>query len=200
MARYLTEAEITEKLLLKRAHFRRHGLRSQFVQYLPGAARLMYDGAHAWVVLPGARHQLQGQSFQVAQNRGERWDFLSRYMGDGVRVEFLGRQKSALGRLCDVVHVEDYKFGGVSFRALVDAGTRLPVAEEYPADDPALRHRFLSFGQEGEAWVWHQLARVELRAGRHRDTLSVAYGSVPDAAFESPAQRPHLTIQGKAES
>ena len=196
---YQTEAEIREGWQLDQSFFRKRGLHSQFARTLPGNARLVYDGARAWMVLSNTRHQVTGERFRVIQNQAERWDFLSRYLGDGVQVTYLEQQENAAGKAFEVVKVEDFKFGGVPFRALFDETTHLPVSEEYPADDPTLQNRFLEYGKEGDAWVWHQVERNRQRAGG-RDTLAVEYGPVPDEIFSVGAAEPAWISTKHAES
>ena len=199
MTRFQTEVEVQERLRVGRSFFRKHGLRSQFARYLPGGARLVYDGERAWMVLSGARHPVEGESFRVVQNRAERWDFLSRYMGDGLQVTYLGSQANAAGREFAVIRVEDFKFGGVSFRSLFDAETHLPVAEEYPAEEPTLQYRFLEYREEGEAFIWHQVETRRLQARTWPDTLAVGYDAVPDEIFGAESVEPAWMLDRIAE-
>lgn len=60
-----------------------------------------------------------------------------------------------------------------------------------------MRRRFLEYGREGEAWIWHQVEHVELRPGGRRDTLTVAYERLPDAVFRVAPREPLLALIGK---
>jgi hypothetical protein len=78
--------------------------------------RFVYDGERGWVEVYGDRHALKGTGLREVQKRAERWDFLSRYLGDGIRVSYVGKRREG-ERIEDVIEVEDYKF-----RWVADAG------------------------------------------------------------------------------
>ena len=185
MERSMTAVEVQERLAVGRYFYKSYDLRSKYAQYLPGGGRLVYDGVQAWIDIKGVRHQVEGEQSWVIQNRAERWDFLSRYLGDGVQVSYMGLQESNVGKSYHVVEVVDLKFGSISFRALFDARTHLPVAEEYPIKRPELRKRFLAFEPVKDALLWTQVETTRLNARRGaKDTLAVNYAEISDEVFE----------------
>lgn len=199
LRRGVTQSEIADQLEARQSFFKHTGTRSLYAQTLPGGGRVVWDGRAGWVVVEGLAHQVQEDSAWVIQNRAERWDFLSRYVGDGLQLTYLGSQARGEGHGYDVIRVDDFRFGGVSYRALFDRRTRLLVAEEYPADDPALRRRFLAYGNIGGAHLWQQVESSSLLSAR-RDTLAVSYGPVPDNVFDLGGTDSTLVLKGHEES
>ena len=70
----------------------------------PGEAR-GYDGRQSWHLRYGLLLPPRDQSYSA-----ERWDFLSRFRGDGLIVEYVGRRKMQY-RALEAVRVLDTKFG-----------------------------------------------------------------------------------------
>jgi len=195
----VTASEIADMLQLRHSFFRHTGTRSLYAQALPGGGRVVWDGRAGWMVVEGLAHRVQEDSAWVIQNRAERWDFLSRYVGDGLQLTYLGIQAPGHGQGYDVIRVDDYRFGGVSYRALFDRRTHLLVAEEYPADDPTLRKRFLEYGDIRGAHLWQQIESSSLLS-RGSDTLAVSYGPVPDHVFALGSPDSALVLEGHEES
>lgn len=141
-----SRAAAADELATGTAWFSFGNLVHRFSGYLPGGSRVVYDGHQAWVVLPGGAQPLAGAEADLIRRRAERWDFLSRFVGDGVQLSYLGLQQGERQAEYHAVRVDDYRFGGVPFVALFDAHTHLLAAEEYPPDRPRLVRRFLDYG------------------------------------------------------
>lgn len=75
--------QITDATFQGRRH-KNYGPRSKLSQVLPGGYKLLFDGTAAWVDLPEGLYPVTGEGLREVQKRSERWDFLSRYLGDGV--------------------------------------------------------------------------------------------------------------------
>ncbi|MCC7265486.1 MAG: hypothetical protein IT369_23520 [Candidatus Latescibacteria bacterium] len=189
MEEQATQAEVQDQLLLGQVFFKASGIGAKYAQYLPGGGRLVYDGKHAWMSIAGSSHELKGEELKVIRNRAERWDFLSRYLGEGIQLACLEAQKDPTGRSYHVIQVEDLKFGGVSFRALFDQETHLLVGEEFPADFPALQKRFLDYKKVGGAFLWSQIESTTSGPWSiRRDTLAVRYQHLADEVFALAGQ------------
>ena len=179
-----TAAEIQNRLVMGHYFFKSYSLRSRYAQYLPGGTRLVYDGARAWFTVQGRRYPVTGENLRLLQNRAERWDFLSRYLGDGVRVTYAGVQEEDSKPPYHVIQVEDWKFGGVSFRAFFDQQTHLLASEEYPSENPTLRKRYIAYQPVDQAYIWTQVETTRLLAWRFAsDTLAVSYAPLGDELF-----------------
>ena len=193
-----TETEMRERLDLRRTWFRRTAFHQQYAQTLPGGGRLVWDGRAAFIAVGEAVVPVIGDSVTVIRNRAERWDFLSRFVGDGVEVSYLASPRGVDRNRYDVIRVDDRRFGGLLFRAWFDRDSGLLVAEEFPVDDPLLRRRFGEYRAEGDALLWHVIETEYVGGGR--DSLLVSYGEVPDSVFSRGTRREALVLQGHEES
>ena len=117
--------------------------------------RLMSSIWHTWPLLPGEAMKLR------RRGRETRWHFLDRYLGEGVGLEYLGRERlqrdrsrKVTGRATvDVVEVMDYEFG-TYLQASFDVETGFLVATREglaPAEKDWYRNRFP--GTEPPAWT-----------------------------------------------
>ncbi len=134
-----------------------YGTRSKFAEFLPGGARIVYNGERGWIDVFGQGFPLKDKGLREVQRRAERWDFLSRYLGDGVQLTYIGFQTNPYSRSHHVILVEDMKYGSPPFRALFDSQTSLLVAEQFQVGDRWREKRFLDYKLEGRALVWHQI-------------------------------------------
>ncbi|MFC1525902.1 hypothetical protein ACFL6X_03710 [Candidatus Latescibacterota bacterium] len=167
-----------------------YGPRGKYAEGLPGGARLLYDGYRGWADLFGTPYPITGVGFRELQRRGERWDFLSRYLGEGIRLTYLGTEETARRQIWHIVLVEDMKYGGRSFRARFDPETRLLATEEFADRHPQFIRNFLDYGRVKRAWIWSQieLHRITTEEGRpvYRDAripMPVSYEAIDDRAF-----------------
>lgn len=161
-----------------------YGLRSQYAQSLPGGARLVYDGERGWVDIFGQGYPLQGEGLRAVEQRAKRWDFLSRYLGDGIQLSYVGLQRDRQGRLQHELRVEDLKFGGASLRAYFDAETHLLTAEETPAERPSQRVSYLDYGLVGRAFIWRKVETQAFSVWQYAtQTYPVSYAEIGDRVF-----------------
>lgn len=165
-----------------------YGMYSKYARGLLGGARLVYDGEQAWIEVRGKARQLKGKGLREVEHRAERWDFLSRYLGEGIRVTYLGPWKDAEGRNLHVLEVEDRKYGTPAFRALFDQESHLLVAEEGIVNWAVVPvKRFLDYRAEGRAWIWHQVEETERHTTSSRKyparSHAVSYAEVDDSIF-----------------
>ena len=148
--------------------------------------RLIASVWHSWPLLPDETMELR------RRGRKTRWHFLDRYLGEGVGLEYLGREqlqrdpaRKITGRArVDVVEVRDYEFG-TYLQASFDVETGLLVATREglnPAEEewyqPALPGRTPGLD--------HGVRRLPAGAGR------------PDAPPDGGLRR--LAAQGRAEA
>ena len=182
-----------------------YGTWSRYALYLPARATLIYDGHRGFVDLFGEVYPLKGEGLREVQRRAERWDFLSRYLGDGVSLRYLGTRQSVRQEATHhVVLVEDLKFGGRPFRALFDSETKLLATEEYVDRHPRFLLHRRDYGPVKRAWIWRQLEHLKLTdaGGRPvwrfaKSTYPVSYEVIDDAIFSaSPAD----TVQGRLDT
>ena len=161
-----------------------YGPRSRYAHMLPGGARLIYDGQRGWIDLFGEPYPLEGKSFREVQRRAERWDFLSRYLGSGIRLTYLGTRRPRGGPARHIVQVEDLKYGG-SFRAHFEKDSKLLVTDEYvDKRGPYLHVNYLDYGSTKRAFVWQTIERHLLRVMRFaRSQYPVSYRDIPDSLF-----------------
>jgi hypothetical protein len=184
-----------------------YGPRSQYTQYLPGGARLVYDGKKGWVEITGKAYPLKGRGLREVEQRVERWDFLSRYLGDGVQLSYVERRFSDLGtralkdRDYHVLLVDDRKFGG-AFLAFFDVKTHLLAAEEVPPEHPLRRDLFLDYGWIGPAFIYQKVEHVDLKAWRYARSTSPVHYNPPTGeemfavSSSIPAKTPSATGAG----
>ena len=67
-----------------------------------------FDGRRAW----GYRYGVPVGAWQWSlQYQAERWDFLSQFRGEGIRLDYRGQVELSGGRLCEQIAVEDLKYG-----------------------------------------------------------------------------------------
>lgn len=115
--------------------------------------RLVASVWHSWPLLPEEAMRLR------RRGRENRWHFLDRYLGEGIGLEYLGREqlqrdrgRNVTGRArVDVVEVRDYEFG-TYLRASFDVETGLLIATREglnPAEEDWYRPRF-----PGEPPAW----------------------------------------------
>ena len=171
-------------MFYSRHHHKAYGPRSKYATYLPGGARIVYDGVRGWINIGGKAYPLQGQSLWEIKHRSERWDFLSRFLGEGIRLDYVGRRLFR-DRWYHVIEVEDLKYGG-TFRALFDEETHLLKAVEEPAvEEPNLRELYLDYRLHGSALVPHTVERTDLKKIRYaRSSYSITYTTLSDDLFE----------------
>lgn len=192
----LTEAELQDEMVGDHQWYRRRGLLRQFAQTLPGGARAVWDGERGHLLVADASTPLSGDSLVALQRRAERWDFLSRYAGDGVRLRWIGAHRASDARLYDLIEVDDRRFGRTSFRAWFDRGTGLLRAEETPVEEPHTRRTFHDYRVEDEALLWH--LTVTERSGRGTDSAIVSYDDTPDSVFLSSTSSPPLALGSRS--
>lgn len=166
-----------------------YGMRSKYARGLIGGARLVYDGEQAWIEVRGKARPLKGQGLREVERRAERWDFLSRYLGEGIRLTYLGPWKDAEGWNLRVLEVEDRKYGTRPFRALFDQESHLLVAEEEEVFNGSAVpvKRFLDYRAEGRAWIWHQVEETQRHTASSRkyqaSAYPVSYAEIDDRVF-----------------
>ena len=186
------------------AFHKSYGAGSKYAAWLAGGARAVFDGSRAWIEVYGKMHPLHGKPAREVERRASRWDFLSRYVGDGVQVRHAGTTKDESGRLYDVVHVDDRRFGRPPIVAYFSRETHLLVTEEqtFVEELPGL-HRveyvmitdYGEYRSEGRAKVWHKsvtkrllLKSTQREIDREPRCLpvrrSVDYSAVADSVFE----------------
>ena len=172
-------------------NYKAYGPRSKYARRLPGGARIVYDGVKGWIGIGGKAYPLQDQALREIEHRSERWDFLSRFLGEGIRLSYMG-SRLLQDRWCHVVEVEDLKYGG-TFQALFDEETRLLTAVEQPlGSDIGLRETYLDYRSCGSALVSHTVERQRLKkdglgrwvpVGAPR-SYSIIYNALSDDLFE----------------
>lgn len=79
------------------------------------------DGYRAWSYIFGMPMPVAPQALQ---QQAERWDFLSRFRGNGIRLDYLGPLLLPGGDTCEGILVEDLKYG-TRRRACFDPQTHL---------------------------------------------------------------------------
>lgn len=165
-----------------------YGMRSKYARGLIGGARLVYDGEQAWIEVHGKARPLKGWGMREVERRAERWDFLSRYLGEGIRLTYLGPWEDAGGRNLHALEVEDRKYGTPPFRALFDQASHLLVTEEGVVNGAVVPvKRFLDYRAEGRAWIWHQVAETQRHTNTTRkyrgSSYSISYAEIDDRVF-----------------
>jgi len=183
-------AEVQDMQYQGRFH-KSYGTWSRYAQYLPAGVTLIYDGHRGLIDLFGKAHPLKGEGLREVQRRAERWDFLSRYLGDGVSLTYVGtRQNVRQSETHHVVLVEDMKFGGRRFRALFDSDTKLLVTEEFTLRHPQYLVHRRDYGPIKRAHIWRQLIHHRLTEADGtpvyrfaRSTYPVSYRVIDDGIF-----------------
>ncbi|MFA6107186.1 MAG: hypothetical protein WDA75_00325 [Candidatus Latescibacterota bacterium] len=152
----------------------------------------MYDGERGWVDVHGEAYALSGSNLREVERRAWRWDFLSRYLGDGVRLDYLGGKGEArLPQSQSVIAVEDLKYGTETFRAGFDQETDLLSREEFPSSPGAdarfdLRHlrlEYLDYGPVQRARLWQAVGSKLVPGWGRATVLPVSYDSIPEHLF-----------------
>ena len=166
-----------------------YGTHSKYAQFLPGGAKVIFDGERGWIDVFGEAYPLKERGLHEVEYRAERWDFLSRYLGDGIQLSYLGKWVDADERLgpanraYHVLLVEDFKFDS-AFRALFDEEAHLLRVEEHPAEKPTVRQTYLDYGAVGRVYIWQQVEIYQLHKIRYaRSYFPVNYGAIDDAVF-----------------
>ncbi|MEW6749773.1 MAG: hypothetical protein AB1505_02195 [Candidatus Latescibacterota bacterium] len=130
---------------------RQHADGRRFARSLGRGRQEGFDGQHAWsyyygMPLPAWQWGLQRQA--------ERWDFLSRFRGEGVLLSYDGVEALDEGRVAHAIRVEDLKYGG-TVEAYVDVQTQLLVAirEGVTTTDVVSYQRTAGVLAQRELWV-----------------------------------------------
>jgi len=201
------EALLTIRDMSYLGHYHKaYGPRSQYAGYLPGGARIVYNGVKAWINTYGKAYPLHGRALREIKRRSERWDFLSRFLGEGVRLSYVGSRllsryigsRLLQDRWCYMVEVEDLKYSG-TLRAFFDEKTHLLAAVEQPlGSDTCLRDTYLDYRSSGSALEPHTVERQRLKKdglGRWYPVgatrwYSITYNALSDDLFELSERNP----------
>jgi hypothetical protein len=182
------------------AFYKSYGTVSKYAELLFGGARALFDGSQAWIEVHGQLRSLHGKSAREMERRASRWDFLSRYLGDGIHVRYAGKIKGEHGQQYDIVRVADLKFGGPPIKAYFDRQTHLLAAEEQTVVDTLpngdwvkymIITEYAEYLSEGKATVWHEseTRRVILKTTSDNPprwppfTSTVNYSEIADSIF-----------------
>jgi len=80
----------------------------KFMENLPGGQTRGYDGERAWAYRYGISRPTHTE---LLRQQAERWDFISRFKGEGVVLHYLGKITLAGGESAHVIQVDDRKYG-----------------------------------------------------------------------------------------
>ena len=88
----------------------------KFMENLPGGQTRGYDGERAWAYRYGISRPTHTD---LLKQQAERWDFISRFKGEGIALHYLGKitlaggesARAILGESAHIIQVDDRKYG-----------------------------------------------------------------------------------------
>ena len=98
----------------------------KFMENLPTGQTRGYDGERAWAYRYGISKPTHTE---MLKQQAERWDFISRFKGEGVVLHYLGKITLAGGESAHVIQVDDRKYGFLR-EAYFGPASHLLIAEK----------------------------------------------------------------------
>ena len=98
----------------------------KFMENLPEGKTRGYDGERAWAYRYGLSSPTHAG---LLKRQAERWDFISRFKGEGIALHYLGKITLADGESAHAIQVDDRKYGFLR-EAYFSPSSHLLIAEK----------------------------------------------------------------------